>query len=164
MASADTRAAAEAATNRATVLADRRATIEQEIEDKQAEIVQLRINAARAGTPVGDAAVTEKAELDALLAERDTLPERHFAAQEEAAALFVQAETELINETLPQITQAQADLTPLEVAAANAEAARVAQAARLSELRGVSSIAEERRRRNEKHMEAVERVGVQPLP
>ncbi len=164
MASADTRAAASAATNAATALADRRATIEQEIEDKQAEIVQLRINAARAGTPVGDAAATERAELDALLAERDTLPERHFAAQEEAAALYVQAESELMNETDPQIATAKVDLIPIEESFAAAQASLMAQRALVSQLEGVRSTAERRRRHNEQHLEAVERVGVRPLP
>ena len=97
-----------------------------------------------------------------MLEEQDTLPERHFAAREEAALLGIAAETALVAELKPDIARARADLTPLEQAAAEAEAARRAQADHLSQLEGIASVARQRRARLEDLLEGIVAGGVVP--
>jgi chromosome segregation ATPase len=165
MTSAEDRAAAEAATSTATQLAARLSEIGAEIEVKREEIRQARINAARDGQVPSEApaVVALEGELAELESELRDLPETHFAAREEAHAMFITAESSLIAETRPLLAQAEAELGPLQVAEAQARTAREAKEREVSELRGVIAGAERRRLRNEKELERVEKEGPRPL-
>ncbi|MDQ3637993.1 MAG: hypothetical protein M3426_08365 [Actinomycetota bacterium] len=161
--SADLSAEAQAATNAATALGARRSGIGAEIAAVKQTITDARLAAARAGDPIGEAAPAEKAALAELLEERDTLPERHHVARENAVLLAIRAEGALIFEVSSQIAQARTDLQPLVVAAEAAEAARAAQAAHLAQLEGIASTAAERRRRSGALLETIRHEGVRAL-
>lgn len=161
--SAQLRAEADAATSTATALAERRGTVDRDIERVGEAIRAARLAAARAGTAVEEAGAAERLELEGLLEERDTLPERHHAARENAAMLGISAEAAVVREISPQVAQARSDLRPLEAAAAQAVAAVNAQAAHLAELEGVVSTARTRGRRHEQLLQSIEAEGITSL-
>jgi dihydroxyacetone kinase len=111
---------------------------------------------------ISPAALTD--ELDALLAEREDLPERHFAAREQTAVLWIRSESVRMEEIAPDIQAAQAAHGQAQEAL---EAAREAANERQAELGSLTQsryIAKERRKAHEAELDKLAATGVQGMP
>jgi hypothetical protein len=151
------------ATAEARTLAVRMGELPSLIEAKRAEIRAARIQAARDGEDPTTATVALESDLEGLRAELADLPDIHYAKRELAADLQIGAEEALIDETGPQIQQAEQELEPLEIAEAQAKEAAVAKRRQVSALENTVRGALRRRERLETLQETIAREGPRPL-
>lgn len=155
---------AAAATARAEELAVRRTTIDQDLVRVREDLHRARMDAAKAGEPVGQAGADLRLELEGLEDERASLPEEHWGAQVRSAELHLQSHARRADELAGPIADADA-------AQAQAEGDEAAAIARAEEARRVAgrlhrsrTIARERGEEYGELLARVEREGVNPLP
>lgn len=156
------RADAQAETQRATELARRRSEIDQEIRDKQEQIKAERLRLARNGAAIETPVLTD--ELNALLAEREDLPEAHYVARENAATLMIRAESTKMQELAPEIEAARDAHDQAEEFKKAAEAEAKEKEATLGSLRQGRYVAKERRKHSEHELEKLTQEGVREMP
>ncbi len=157
----DLRREAEAAMHEATRLAHRMSSINDDIEAQQQTIREQRIAAAKRGdSPL---AAMDTLGVEGLRAERDELPELHFAARLRAAALWIRAEEAQADELEPEISELEGELGPLTRAAQQAQARADEVEERLNELRGAVLYSRERSREQQRLLRRIEEEGPRPL-
>lgn len=159
--SAELGAQAQAETHRATELARRRSEIDVEIRELREEIRQERLRLARTGASIETPMLTDQ--LNALLAEREDLPEQHYVAREQAASLMIRAESTRMQELQPEIQAAQADHEQAQDALKEAERVADEKEATMGSLRQTRYIAQERRKHHEALLDQISKEGVRPM-
>lgn len=159
--SAQLKGQAQETTRDATALAERRSSIDQEIHALREEIKAERLRLARNGQDISTP--TLDAELEALLAEREDLPERHFATLERAQGLHIQAEGAKIEELAQPIVDAKAEFDRAEEVRKAAEATAKEAEAKLGSLRQTRYVAKERRKHAEHELTKLADAGVRPM-
>jgi hypothetical protein len=110
---------------------------------------------------ISPAALTD--ELDALLAEREDLPERHFAAREQTAVLWIRSESVRMEGMAPEIQAAQVEHDQAEEALEAAKQEASEKNAALGSLTQSRYIAKERRKAHEQELDKIAQEGIQAM-
>lgn len=158
---ADLAREAQDAMQEADRLARRMGEIDAEIEEEKARISRDRIRAAKAGQRPFEA--EDRLTLEGLQAEREDLPELHFAARLNAAAAHIALEQARIRQVEAKIPDAEEEYFGLADHAARAQQQADEAGRYLNGLQGQRSVARARSREQVKLLERVEQEGPKPL-
>ena len=153
--------AANEAREEAMRLTDRLGSIDAEIGEEKQRITRARIQAARNGESLVEAA--ERSYLEELLQERDYLPEMHFAARIRSAAADLGVLQGRVRELSPRIQEERDKLEPLQQAASEAQEIAQEQEAVVLQLGASRTATLERAREVEKLLSEIEAEGPKPL-